>query len=148
MLKLLTTTLSAAALALSGMIAAPAPARAETDEFVKFLLGAAAIGLIMNEASKRQQPPRAAPVPSRHNPPDYRPQPPRHHDRAVPASCLFDVPGRYGPRPVVGERCVEAWDRRADLPEACAFDIRRGQGERRVYGLECLRDRGYRITRG
>lgn len=151
MFKRFATTLSAAAIALSGMVAAPAPARAETDEFVKFLLGAAAIGLIASQANRNRATERAAPPPVRHVPParhdDWRRDDWRR-DLVVPASCLFDVQGRYGPRPVIGARCVERWDRRADLPEACVFDIRPGQGERRVYGLHCLRDRGYRVVRG
>jgi hypothetical protein len=142
-MKRLTAGLAALAIAATALVAAPAPARAGNDDVLKFLLGAAAIGLILNEANKRQQPvARAATVAPRHSP-----RPPSRL-KAVPASCLFDIEGRYGPRPVVGERCVRRWDARADLPAACAFDLRPGPRERTVYGLRCLRDRGYRIVQG
>lgn len=168
MMKRLTTTLSAAAVALAGLVAAPAPARADEEDLIKLLLGAAAIGLIVNEANRRGGlAARAAPPPFQgfpqqgFQPPGHR-NPPgvrngqrddwrgdrRDRDRIVPASCLFDLPGRYGPRPVVGARCVNGWDQRAAMPPACLFDVRTRQGERQVYGLECLRDRGYRIVRG
>lgn len=163
MMKRLAATLSAAALALCGFVAAPAPARAGDDDLVKLLLGAAAIGLIVTEVNRRGGlATRAAPppfpdmlAPGHRTPPglrqghrDDRRDDRRDRDRIVPASCLFDLPGRYGARPVIGARCLKGWDQRAVMPPACLFDIRPGQGERQVYGLECLRDRGYRIVRG
>lgn len=164
MMKRLTTTLSAAAVALAGLVAAPAPARADEEDLIKLLLGAAAIGLIVNEANRRGAfASRAAPPPFQtfpqqgFLPPGHR-NPPglrngqrddwRDRNRVVPASCLFDLPGHYGPRPVVGARCVQGWDHRAAMPPACLFEARTGRGERQVYGLECLRDRGYRVVRG
>lgn len=155
MLKRLTTTFTAAALALTAGFTAPA--RAGNDDLFKLLLGAAAVGVVLHQANRGGFAARAATpdhaVPQRYRD-DWRDD--RHRDRdrdrararAVPASCLFDLPGRYGPRPVLGERCVTRWDRRVDLPQACAFDIRPGRGERRVYGLSCLRERGFRVVRG
>ena len=171
MMKRLTTTLSAAAVALAGLVAAPAPARADEEDLIKLLLGAAAVGLIVTEANRRGAfTSRAAPPPfPGFQPPGHRSPPGLGNgrrddwrdgnrdgrrddrlgrDRVVPASCLFDLPGHYGPRPVVGARCVQGWDRRAAMPPACLFEARTGRGERQVYGLECLRDRGYRVVRG
>ena len=145
-MKRLTASLAALAIAATSLVAAPAPARAGEDDVIKFILGAAALGLILNEANKRQPAARADTHSPRHVP-RHVPQPARHQ-KAVPNSCLFDVQGRYGARPVVGERCVKRWDRRVDLPAACAFDLRPGPRERTVYGLRCLQDRGYRIVRG
>lgn len=180
MMKRLTTTLSAAAVALAGLVAAPAPARADEEDLIKLLLGAAAVGLIVTEANRRGAfTSRAAPPPFQgfpqqgFVPPGHRSPPGLGNgrrddwrddwrdgnrdgnrdvrlgrDRVVPASCLFDLPGHYGPRPVVGARCVQGWDKRAAMPPACLFEARTGRGERQVYGLECLRDRGYRVVRG
>jgi len=159
----LTASLAAAAIAVSSIFAAPAPARAGEDDVIKFILGAAALGLILNEASKHAPVARAQTAPRHGVAKPQRYAPPVHaqsrhwrqdrwqgdrHRRVVPASCLFDIHGRYGPRPVVGARCVQRWNARADLPRACAFEVNRGARDRTVYGLRCLRDRGYRIVRG
>ena len=143
MTKRLTATLAAVAIAATSLVATPAPARAGNDDVIKFILGAAALGFIINETNKRNPSAARAATPAPRHAPVRR-----NTARSIPSSCLFDIDGRYGPRPVVGKRCVTRWDQNARLPNACAFDIRPGSRSRTVYGLRCLRDRGYRLIRG
>lgn len=147
-MKRLTASLAALAVAASTLVAAPAPARAGEDDLIKFILGAAAIGLILNETQKNRPAARAQQAPPHHAVPRHAAPHRQRQAKVIPASCLFDVQGRYGPRPVVGQRCVKRWDQRARLPGACSFDLRPGPRERTVYGLRCLRREGYRIVRG
>ncbi len=132
MTRKLISTVVAAALALSTMIATPAAA-ISTDEAraLRIILGIAAVGLIIKEIEDNN---------NDRNRPTHS-----SRSRAIPVQCVFEVRTKRGWRDVVGQRCVERSGYRRDLPAACGFEIRGDHGRRTVYGVECLRDRGVRV---
>lgn len=137
---------TAAALALSGLTAAPTEAKGK--DALKILLGAAAVGLLLNQLSKNN--PQAV---------TRRPDPKRWEDdfdydgaylpsaaqQAIPSECLMDVTVNGRLREVVSSRCTREFGLTQQLPAECAFDVRTNAGSRSVYGPQCLRDYGYRI---
>ncbi|MEZ5886171.1 MAG: hypothetical protein R3D56_04740 [Paracoccaceae bacterium] len=136
---------AAAALALSGM-AAPVEAK-DNNDVLKLLLGAAAIGILLNQANKG----RAAPV-TRYSYPytgngwnygddDWK----RKKTKFIPAVCVMDVTVGGRLREVVSARCLKEFGLARKVPAKCSFDIRTSVGSRTVYGPQCLRDNGYRI---
>jgi len=142
---------SAAALALGA--AAPASALNEREQnALALILGAVAIGAIVNDANKNNR--RTPPVVSRYG--DDRWYDDRHddgrdrwnkkHRRAIPAQCSFQVRGNYGRRDVVSARCLSEFGMGRDLPRNCAFDVRARRETRRVYGARCLMENGYKIA--
>lgn len=137
---------TAAALALSGFTAAPAEAKGK--DAIKLLLGAAAVGLLLNQLNqnKAQAVTRRA-DPNRwddenENDYDYRRSASRE---AIPSECLMDVTVNGRLREVVSSRCAREFGLAQQLPAECAFDVRTIAGSRSVYGPQCLRDYGYRI---
>lgn len=147
-----TTGIAAAAVAFTTIAPLPAAAMDDKDRKVlTLLLGAAALGVILNNANKDRR--KQAPQVTRHDDdyPDYgdgywRPGHDRRHFRTVPAQCVFTLRGTRGPRDVVSGRCLEEFGLRRELPAECAFDIDAGWGSRRVYGTRCLRENGYRVA--
>ncbi|MCX8509210.1 MAG: hypothetical protein ORN49_10095 [Rhodobacteraceae bacterium] len=135
---------TAAALALSGFAAAPVEAKGK--DAIKLLLGAAAVGLLLNQMNQGQA--RATPLPSPNrwgnddSEDDYRYP---SATRSIPAECVMDVTVNGRLREVVSERCTREFGLARNLPEECAFDVRTNAGTRSVYGQQCLRDYGYRI---
>lgn len=130
---------TAAALALSGF-AAPAEARSKKNDMIKLLLGAAAVGLILNQMNQGKAE-AVTPLP---NPNDWNNRYPAV-GRSVPAECVMDVTVNGRLREVVSSRCLREFGGASQLPADCAFDIRTNAGTRTVYGPQCLRDYGYRI---
>lgn len=135
---------AALSLALSGLTAGPVAAKdRKSDDLVKLLLGAAAVGLILNEMNGGRlfQPNRARTAPDPYVPPFGR-----EPERLIPGECAMDVKinGRW--REVISERCVREFGLSRRLPAECAFDIRAEAGVRRVYGPQCLGDHGYRVA--
>lgn len=134
---------TAAALALSG-IAAPAEAKSKKNDVIKLLLGAAAIGLVLNQLNQG----KAQAVTPRPDPDDWD----NNHsypavERSVPAECVMDVTVNGRLREVVSSRCLREFGVASRLPAECAFDIRTSAGTRTVYGPQCLRDYGYVVQR-
>ena len=159
MTRKLIATIAAAAIALSGLTATPAAAL-DDREVIKLLLGAAAVGVLVNELNKKNKKEIAAENAYRNNN-VYRYDDDRYdryrnddnhrssranHNRVIPSNCLFDIRTRNGNRAVVGERCVENSNFRGNLPKACKFEMRRDGRKQTVYGANCLRDRGIRIA--
>lgn len=150
----LTSGLAIAALALSTALPTPAAAMDSKDRrLLTLLLGAAAVGVIINEANKK----KSAPQVTRHYDDDYaydddRDPYGRHRDndrwryRTLPAECVFSLRGTHGPRDVVSSRCLGEFGMRRDLPAECGFQVDAGWGTRTVYGTRCLRENGYRIA--
>lgn len=132
---------TAAALVLSGFTA-PAEARSKNNDMIKLLLGAAAVGLILNQMNQG----KAQPVVPRPEPNDWDDdyQYPSAA-RKIPSECVMDVTVNGRLREVVSSRCLREFDVARNLPAKCAFDIRTNAGTRTVYGPQCLRDYGYRI---
>lgn len=137
---------TAAALALSGFTAAPAEAKSK--DALKLLLGAAAVGLLLNQLSKNNaQAVTRRPDPKRGDNDfdydgDYRQSVAR---QTIPSECLMDVTVNGRLREVVSSRCAREFGLAQQLPAECAFDVRTNAGSRSVYGPQCLRDYGYRV---
>ena len=159
----LIAAVTAAALALSSVVATPAAAMSEKDrKALTLLLGAAAVGLIISESNKNKKKRQAAEV--ARNPGygyDYRREDygtgfrrpeewqPGHHNRRaiVPAQCVFSIRGSHGPRDVVSSRCLSEYGLDRRLPRDCAFEIDTGWGSRSLYGAHCLRQNGFAVSR-
>ena len=164
MTRKLIATIAAAAIALSGLTATPAAAL-DDREVVKLLLGAAAVGVLVNELNKKNKKEIAAENAYRNNT-SYRYDDNRYDDnrydnnrydnnsrssranrnRVIPQACVFDIRTRNGYRDVVSGHCVERSNFRGNLPKDCKFQVRRNGRSQTVYGANCLRDRGIRIA--
>ena len=150
----LTATLAAAVLALGTVLPAPAAAMDDKDRrLLTLLLGAAAVGVIINEANKNKNRP-APQVAHRYDDDsflygddrDWRRDRHRWQHRTSPAECVLSLRGSRGPRDVVSARCLTEFGLRRELPAECAFEVDAGWGSRKVYGTRCLRQNGYRIA--
>lgn len=141
MKRQMTAFVTATALALSGMVAQPAEARSKhSNDALKLILGAAAVGLLLNQMNKNSaqaSTPLTGPWPN--------PKPLPVSLPTVPGECVMDLTVNGRLREVVSARCMREFGAAARLPEECAFDIRTSAGTRSVYGPQCLRENGYRI---
>ncbi|MDP2740472.1 MAG: hypothetical protein Q8O82_17605 [Pseudorhodobacter sp.] len=153
-MKRLTLLTTAAAVALTSLVATPAAALGQREkDVIGLLLGLAVIGTIANEIdrSHRTQPqpqpqPRWYPQPQ---PQPYRPTPPIYRSDRItylPAACVRSVRLNSGRHDVVSAQCLSEQGVRATLPVTCAFDIRTDWGLQRVYGTQCLSDAGFRVS--
>lgn len=152
----LVALISAAAIALGATT--PAFALNEREQnALALILGAAAIGAIINDANKDKNRKRAADV-TRYQ--DHR----WDHDgrwdhrydddnrgfrrprATIPAQCTFPIRGGHGPRTVVSSRCMNQFGFARKLPRDCAFDVRIGHNRERVYGAQCLEQNGFRVA--
>lgn len=154
------TTALALAIGSLGLSATPAAAR-NNDKALAWILGLGAAAVILNEANKTNDRPRATPAPAVRG--DLYPRDDwrrdewgreRREDRfegrraSVPATCLIDVRTREGRREVVAADCARRALGRTELPRSCAFDLITGHNRREaVYGLKCLESKGIRISR-
>lgn len=141
-------TIIAAATAVSMAIAgaAPTPALADKDgkKVLGLILGAAAVGLLLNEMNRN----RAPAVARNPTADDWQIWPKSRPARlaTIPGECLMDVTVDGRLRQVVSGRCAREFGVADNLPGECAFDIRTSVGARQVYGPSCLRDYGYRVA--
>lgn len=148
----LIAAVTALAVTLSGIGATPAVAWDQKEQrALALILGAVALGAIINNEDKKRS--RPSPVPA----PKYQPQPahqkPYHRghgndrwrNRTIPAECVYDVRTGEGRREVVSKACLSDFDFGRRLPAECAFEIRTERGRREVYGPRCLEEFGYRI---
>ncbi|WP_284165130.1 hypothetical protein [Frigidibacter sp. SD6-1] len=134
---------AAAAVALSGMAA---PARAEDKDVLKLLLGAAAVGLLINEINKNKKTAPVARSPYPEGDPWQKPDSwKRKKAHYIPSECVMDVTIGGRLREVVSARCLKEFGLARKVPAECSFDIRTSVGTRTVYGPQCLRENGYRI---
>lgn len=128
-LRRLTALLAAAALALAAALTPAAPARAQdTDDLVRFLLGVAAIAVIVRAIDDNHTPSFIAP-------------------RVLPDSCLESVRVRGRTIDLYNARCLRRAGYR-NLPEDCLVSLRTSQGERWGYEVGCLYSAGYRPQGG
>ena len=150
MLKTITAGAAAAAIAITSFAATPAQAL-DRGETMRLLLGLAAAGVVMHEASKHDKVmDRRHRQSSRNDPPTVRVAPgyrgKRHkNSRYLPARCETDVPTRRGERTFFGKPCLERSGFRAALPRQCARTLDFGRREVLAYGKGCLRRHGYRM---
>lgn len=146
--RILTSTVAAAAIALSGLAASATPARAG-DDLVKFLAGATAlvvIGAALSDRSDRRTHRRdwRGPRHEHRNPRgDYRGRP-----IVLPHHCAVEIDARNRARQVYyRERCltqagIQTWR----LPRHCEATMRAHRRSETVYPAECLRREGFRVT--
>lgn len=132
---------AALSLALPGM---SSPALAKDKDLLKLLLGAAAVGLVLNELNGGQLF-RSGRAPATY---DHETDVPfrRKADNLIPGECAMALTVNGRVREVVSDRCVREFGLDRKLPAECAFDIRTSAGTRRVYGPQCLSDYGYKVA--
>ncbi len=134
---------AALSLALSGMAAPAAAKDRKDDQLLKLILGAAAIGLVMNQMNGGQLfGPKPAPAPQ----PAPQPLPSYQTQRLIPGECAMDVMVGGRLRQVVSASCAREFGLTARLPAECAFDLQTTAGVRSVYGPQCLSGYGYRVA--
>jgi hypothetical protein len=147
---------AAAALAFGSVTAAPAFADSKRDKQVlTLLLGAAALGLILNESKKKDRR-NAGNVwknDQSYNPYFLRDQDKDrrrgHHDRQgrlLPSICAYDLKSYNGRSRVVSRQCLADYGMHRGLPQECAFEAKGKRGWDVVYGARCLRQNGYEIA--
>lgn len=170
-LAYVTNALTAAAVSLAAITAAPAPAAADERDFLRALAGLAAVAVIAGavEQNRKQRVTRVQPLPQplpiHRDWHDGRTSQPRWHDdtrwnnhprrddrpRAdrgprLPAACALEVGTTY-PTTYYTEACLRREGVAHGLPTYCAQQIRSRDWQGRVYEANCLRDAGYRIER-
>ncbi|WP_323766174.1 hypothetical protein [Marinovum sp.] len=150
-----TSSLLAAAMALTSLTAAPAAAE-HNRNFDRFIAGAGTI-LLLNHQSG--QPSGRADLrrghDNRHG--EFRDRRHKKHGgfrnlrRApLPGYCLRRIRTHHGPVRMFGQRCLQRNYRQADwLPGACRMQVRTWRHGRKVtrvgYHPRCLHHRGYRV---
>ena len=155
--KTFIATVAAAAIAITGIGAAPA--RAGNDEVgaaLAALLGLAIVGAVIKEKRDDRKArsqvhvpqPRVQPGhPPRHVEP--RPLPRRVNRKLLPQRCLFNLPndnGRY--IQVFGQRCLNRhYSQVAQLPQQCGRRVWTSRGAGFGYGARCLNKQGYQLAR-
>ena len=155
MRRQLTAFVTCLALVVSGLTATAADARGKKNDndVLKLMLGAAAVGILLNQMNQGQARPvqRPVQVPRFANPTpeddsnQYRPYQRPDRSRFIPAECVMQVEVNGRLRDVVSRRCVSEMGLARRMPADCAFDIYTYGGTRTVYGERCLRNYGYRI---
>ncbi len=115
--------LLAGAVALAGLAASTAPARAN-DDVVRFLLGAAALAVIVGAVDDRHR--------ARHL-----------GNRVLPDSCRETARVRGRSIDIYNARCLRRAGYRS-LPQQCHVDLRTHHGRRAGYVAHCLQQAGYR----
>ena len=118
-MKRSTSLLAACALSISALGASTAPASASDDKLLKLLLGATAVAIIVQSASRMQGQARPAPA------------------RGLPQHCrkTLDIHGRHVT--VYNAHCLHRAGLR-DLPQHCHETIRTNHGMRSIYRARCL----------
>jgi len=120
--------IAGAALALAGVLATPAPARAQSDDLIRFLLGAAAIAVIVRAIDDNARG--------------------RYIDRwTLPDACLETVRVRGRTADVYHRGCLRRSGYR-NLPHRCEVTLRTHHGHRIGFEAGCMYRAGYRPERG
>ncbi|MCC6001837.1 MAG: hypothetical protein JJU19_13390 [Pararhodobacter sp.] len=118
--------LLAGAVALAGLAVTTTPARAH-DDVVRFLLGAAAIAVIIGAVDDRHR--------ARHV-----------GHRVLPDSCMETARVRGRNIAIYNARCLHRAGYHR-LPRHCSVDLRTNRGHRAGYAADCLHQAGYRAER-
>lgn len=116
--------IAALALALAGLATTPGPARASDDDLLRFLLGAAAVAVIIRSIDGQGRG--------------------RYIDRwTLPDACLETVRARGRTVDVYHRGCLNRADYR-NLPGHCQINLNTDRGRRVGYEALCLYNAGYR----
>lgn len=116
----------AGAVAIAGLAATSVPARAN-DDVLRFLLGAAALAVIIGAVDDRHR--------ARHLGP-----------QVLPESCMETARVRGRSIRIYHARCLYRAGYRS-LPRHCSVDLRTSRGRRPGYVADCLHQTGYRSER-
>ncbi|NKX43255.1 hypothetical protein [Roseicyclus persicicus] len=122
----------AAAVALGGLGATAAPARADADDAARILGGIIAlyaIGRAIEMSNDRNHPTRQYHVPA-------------PHGRIAPAHCYVEFPARDGYFRGYSGPCLQHSVRHG-LPDACARDYHTQHGRQTFYGARCMSQHGW-----
>jgi len=126
-----TGALTAAGVALAAMTLPAVPAQASDDALIKFLLGAAAVAIVIHAArsdgGSRQ---------------DHM----RQSSRALPTDCQETWTVRHRNIALYNAQCLRNAGLR-NLPRQCLETRRTDRGQRSVYRAACLYDAGYTAER-
>jgi len=136
----MTMITAAAAIALSGFVAAPA--QAKPSEGVRILQGLAALYIISKviEGNKDRRNTYRDPAPT-----PTRPYVDRRH-KVLPLECVRWTSSRNGSYRALGKRCIERRTGHINLPQTCERTMRTNNGRSYTgYGRRCLLRRGYSI---
>lgn len=137
-------TIAAAAIAITGVSAAPA--RAGDDEVgaaLAALLGLAIVGAVIHDKNKDKK--RRHVV---HTPVHPKPIPPRVNRKLLPQQCLRSFNTHQGKARIFGQRCLNQNYRFAqNLPAACHRQVWTSRGWRAGFGARCLNRHGYQLAR-
>ncbi len=154
MLKRLTATVLAGAIALTAIPASPA--RAGDDDLAKLLVGTTALIVIGSALAKNGKSDNNNKQVHVYHPPkqQYRQhrhghQVQRHHrvSKALPGYCMTRLDTRDGPVRIFNARCLQRnYDHAHRLPQHCKREIRSHNGPRRGYSAYCLRQNGYYLA--
>lgn len=124
----LTMTLAAAALVLGGAVSTARPAKADTDDLLRFLAGVIVIAAIVNAVDDNHR----APYVGRW---------------VLPDSCLETVRANWQDIQLYNARCLDRSGYH-NLPADCRYDYRYNGRNRSGYVAQCLWDAGYRRQGG
>ena len=142
--KTLLATALAGTMAFTSILATPATAAPDAEDYALTLLGLLAIGAIANAADDKND--RNREVTRGGGYWDHNDRGRHNRSRILPRRCEFETRTRRGWTDVLGESCLERHGVRVDrLPDRCEFQVRTERGRRTVFGSDCLEDRGYRI---
>jgi hypothetical protein len=118
---------SAGAIALAGLASTAAPARAQTsDELIRFLLGAAAVGLVVRAIEGSASTSRA-----------------RVPRGELPVACMESVRMHRRHVDVYHSGCL-GWYGIDRLPRRCEVQLRTDRGRRNYHLAQCLHESGWR----
>ena len=126
----MTSTLAAAAVAFTGMTAAPTAARAD-DDLIKFLLGATALAIVVQGVKSGRAQGHVPQVAS----------------NVLPAHCAESLHIRDRNVPVYNAQCLNNSHVR-NLPAQCHEVVRTNHGNRGVYRTRCLTRAGFKVAGG
>lgn len=147
----ITATAAAAAIAVTAVTASAAPARASTDDLLKLLAGAAAVGIIATglERSSRAKPRdhgRIDPAP-RNRGKGHGTRGRHRSTTAIPQHCQLRTRGNRHGDSYYAARCLRAAGLTSrTLPRQCETRMRSRNGHVQVYSGRCLRNAGFRIA--
>lgn len=162
MLKRLTATILAGAIALTAIPASPA--RAGDEDLAKLLVGTTALIIIGTALAKNGKKDDDDDGKRVYHAPEkvqthqnrvqvHRIEPPghgyrdQHVSRGLPRYCLRRLDTREGPIRVFGAHCLHRnYDHANRLPQSCKREIRTHNGPRRGYSAYCLRQNGYHLA--
>ncbi|MCC5957724.1 MAG: hypothetical protein JJU08_00085 [Rhodobacteraceae bacterium] len=126
-----TGALMAAGVAMGAMTLPATPAQASDDALVKFLLGAAAVAIVVHAARSDSG--------NRARPPQGRPH---QNSRELPSHCQETWSVRNRNISLYNAQCLHDAGLRS-LPRQCLENTRTNRGQRSVYRAACLHDAGY-----